>query len=77
MNLGAGDGRGPLLQVLRLGQAKLGIHVTWRQLTDWSPRQPHRKKRLCTGRLGQPQVPDSPSSSGSLGRKPASKGCSL
>lgn len=43
MNLGAGDGRGPLLQVLSKGQAKLGRDVKWRRLTDGSKKEeaPH------------------------------------
>lgn len=73
MNLGAGEGRGPLLRVLRKGQAKLGMDVNWRRLTDC-----HKERRGSPwGGLGQPQVPDSPSPSESLGQKPASKGCRL
>lgn len=60
MNLGAGDCRGPLLQVLRKGQAKLGMDVSWRRLTDWSPRQSQRKKRLPTGRCGATSGPRQP-----------------
>lgn len=51
---------GPLLQVLRKGQAKLGIDVIWRRLTDRSPRQPQRKKRLPVGRLGAASGPRQP-----------------
>lgn len=65
--------RGGLVQVPGKGQAELGTHA----IQGWRTEQPPEEKEASHGRPGQPQVPDSPSPSGSLGRKPASEGCRL